>query len=187
MTTPDEQACRAALRAASGRSDGPIERHSDRVFLLAERLAGERPIDRELLRCACLLHDIGLYPSVASRDAYVTDGRVLAERLLVGWEPQRLRVCGDAIERHHELRSQAHRGLEVELLRVADRIEVSQGVLRAGLSRDVVREIRREIPVRGFVPEVLRGLGRAARERPASLPRIFFPRGRAGQDRNSGN
>jgi hypothetical protein len=29
MTTPDEQACRDALRAASGRSDGPIERHRE--------------------------------------------------------------------------------------------------------------------------------------------------------------
>jgi hypothetical protein len=68
-------------------------------------------------------------------------------------------------------RSQAARGLEVELIRLADRVEVSQGLLRAGLPRATVRRIRREVPVRGFVPAVVRGL---AKQRVTSLPRIFL-------------
>lgn len=170
--TPDESRCRAALRAACGSEEGPIERHSRRVFLLTDQLAGQRPFDRELLACACWLHDIGLYPPHSTRAAYVTDGRRVVEELLADWEPERRRRCADAVEFHHEPRSQEHRGLEVELLRLADRIEVSQGLLRAGLPRATVRRIRREVPVRGFLPAVLRGL---ARQRPASLPRIFFP------------
>lgn len=174
--TPDETRCLEALRAAAGSEEGPIERHSRRVLLLADELAGERPYDRELLACACWLHDIGLYPSVATKAAYVTDGRRVAEELLAHWEPERLRLCADAVELHHEPRSRSAAGLEVELLRLADRIEVFQGLLRAGVPRATVRRIRREIPVRGFVPEVLRGLGRAAIHRPRSLPRILFPR-----------
>lgn len=174
--TASEEACLQALRAACGSEEGPIERHSRRVFLLAEQLAAERPFDRELLACACWLHDIGLYESVATKAAYVTDGRRVAEELLSDWPAERLRRCADAVEFHHEPRSQAARGLEVELLRVADRVEVSQGLLRAGLPRAVVRQIRRDVPVRGFVPEVLRGLGRHVVRRPGSVHRIFFPR-----------
>jgi hypothetical protein len=174
--TADEQACRDALRAAEGVAEGPIERHSERVFLLAGKLARGREIDAELLRCAAYLHDIGLFDAVATKAAYVTDGRRVTEELLAHWEPERLRRCADAVELHHTLRSQEARGLEVELLRVADRIEVSQGLLRAGLPRAEVRAIRREVPVDGFVGAVARGLARAAVRRPRSLPRIFFPR-----------
>src|SRR5688500_6861231 len=96
--TPDESRCVQALRAACGSEEGPIERHSRRVFLLAERLAGERPSDRGRLACACWLHDIGRYPPYSTRAAYVTDGRRVAEELLAHWEPERLRRCADAVE-----------------------------------------------------------------------------------------
>ena len=50
-----------ALRAAAG-SDSPLERHCLRQFAIAVRLAGGRgPLDRELLLCACWLHDLGLF------------------------------------------------------------------------------------------------------------------------------
>ena len=176
MVTPDAQLCLDALQAAEGGEGGPIERHSDRVFLLAERLAGDREVDRELLRCAAWLHDIGLFDPPGVKDAYVTSGRHRTEELLRHWEPERLRRCADAVELHHELRSQEAHGLEVELLRLADRVEVSQGLLTSGLPRAEVRAIRKQVPVRGFVPAVMRGLGRSAVRRPLSLWRIFRPR-----------
>jgi hypothetical protein len=40
-----------ALQAAAG-SDSPLERHCPRQFVIAERLASDRPFDRELLLCA---------------------------------------------------------------------------------------------------------------------------------------
>jgi HD superfamily phosphodiesterase len=177
--TPDEQACLDALHVAEGRPDGPMARHSERVFLLAEKLAGGQDIDRELLRCACYLHDIGLFEPVDGHDAYVTEGRRYAERLLAHWEPDRLRRCADAVEFHHASRSQESKGLEVELVRRADRIEVSQALDRQGLDRAVIREIRQAVPVRGFTPAVLRLLGRHALRRPGSLPGIFRAGGRA--------
>jgi HD domain len=87
VTTDAERACLAALRAATGESDGAMERHCVRQFLIAERLGEqERPgaasVDRELLLCAALVHDAGLYPGVATADVYVTDSRRLAERTI---------------------------------------------------------------------------------------------------------
>src|SRR4051794_1050131 len=87
--TPDERACRDALRSAEGTSEGPIERHSARVFLLAERLAGDRAMDRELLRCAAYMHDIGLFDPPELKAAYVTTGRARTQALLAHWEPAR--------------------------------------------------------------------------------------------------
>lgn len=173
--TPDERLCRDALRAAEGGEGGPIERHSERVARFALALAGSRPVDEELLRCACWLHDIGLFDDPSAKDAYVTTGRARTRELLAHWEPARLQRCCDAVELHHTLRPVTDRGYEVELLWRADRVEVSGGLLTGGLPRRVVRSVRREVPVAGFIPAVLRGLGRSARHRPRSLWRIVAP------------
>jgi len=175
VETDAERASLAELRRLVGDSDGPIERHSVRVFLLAEDLArrGGYGCDRELLVCAAFLHDAGLY--VSGGDAYVTDGRRLVERLLGerGWSPARLARCAAAVERHHELVSQWWRGVEVELIRRADLVEVSHGLVRFGVPRATIRELAAGVPRDGFVREVVRAL--AARERPSTLWRIFRP------------
>jgi hypothetical protein len=84
---------------------------------------------------------------------------------------------GDAIELHHELRSQRERGAEVELLRRADLVEVSQTLVTFGLRRSWLRGLRSAVPPAGMVPEISRLLARAARERPATVPRIFTAAG----------
>lgn len=119
-----ERTCLAALRAATHEPDGPMERHCVRQFLIAERLGADaaQEIDREVLLCAALLHDAGLFRGVATGDVYVTDSRRLAERTLApfGWAPARLARCLDAVEQHHALGSRAAWGTEVELVRRAD-------------------------------------------------------------------
>ena len=99
-TTPAALAALEALRAAAG-ANGPMERHCLRQFAIAERRAGDRAFDRELLLCACWLHDAGLY--TPSRDPYVTEGARLAAWVLApfGWPPERLQHCMDACEQHH--------------------------------------------------------------------------------------
>ncbi len=178
-TTPTSLRCLATLRDLTGEVGGPMERHSLRVVLLAEELArmGGHTVDSEVLICAGLLHDIGLYPGAASKAAYVTDSRRLAETLLAeaGWPPERVRLTADAVEHHHELRAQWDRGVEVELLRRADLVEVSHGLIPAGIPRTFRQDLLQRIPRQGFVGEVLRGLGRSVRERPASLWRIAKP------------
>lgn len=179
-TTPASRRCLELVRELSGAGPGgPMERHSVRVVLLAEELARRdgRAIDHEVVLCAGLLHDLGLYPGAATKAAYVTDGRHLAERELtaLGWDAARVRLAADAVEHHHELTAQWALGNEVELLRKADLVEVSHGLVMAGVPRPFYRDLLRRVPRDGFVPEVLRGLGAALRDRPGSLWRIARP------------
>src|SRR5918912_1985851 len=122
--TPAAQAALQALRAAAG-ANGPMERHCLRQYAIAERLAGDRAFDRELLLCACWLHDAGLFTD--SCDPYVTEGARLAARVLepFHWPPERLQLCMDACEQHHAPRSRMTLGLEVEVVRQADLVDVT--------------------------------------------------------------
>lgn len=181
VETPAERACLQACRDLSGDPvDGPMERHSVRCFLLAEALGkkNDKPVDREVLLCAALLHDLGLYEGAKSKNnAYVTDGRVLADKVLApfDWPTERRELVGAAVERHHELVPQWGRGNEVELLRRADLVEVSQHTIRFGLPKATRAEICARAPRKGFVGEVARELGTAMRERPRTIWRIFRP------------
>lgn len=179
-STDASRRCLATLRELTGEADGPMERHSVRVVLLTEELGrrGGYALDSELVLCAGLLHDLGLYPGAASGAAYVTDSRRLAQTLLseAGWEAARVTKAAEAVERHHELRPQWEHGNEVELLRRADLVEVSQGLVPMGVPRSFRQALARRVPVDGFVGEVLRGLVRSVRERPLTMWRIFKPK-----------
>jgi hypothetical protein len=175
--TDAERACLAALRDATGTADDPMERHCVRQFLIAERMAADRDIDvdRELLLCATFLHDAGLYPSTSTGDVYVADSRRLAERTLApfDWERARLARCLDAIEQHHAQRSRWDWGAEVELIRRADLIELSGGLVNFGVSRGWLRGLFREIPRKGLYRLIARALLHEQRAR--DIPRIFMP------------
>jgi hypothetical protein len=168
----------ASLRAATGGAHGPMERHCLRCRHIGARIAERRgwPVDQELLTVASILHDIGLYPAVSKGGVYTADGAALAREMLArhGWEPERIERCADAIDRHHDVRSQLTRSSEAEALRLADRVELSSGLLAAGLDRTWLRAVRREIPVRGLWGELAREIGRALRERPLTMTRIFL-------------
>jgi hypothetical protein len=180
VETDAERASLDALRAATDEADGPMERHCVRQFLIAARLgegAGAK-VDREVLLCAAMLHDTGLYPGVSTEDAYVSDSRRLAERTLApfGWPPQRLARCLDAVEQHHALRSRSGLGLEVELIRRSDLVDVTRGWVAFGLPRAWLRELFESVPRAGFYPMLGRAVARMARELPRSLARIPRPR-----------
>ena len=179
VSTEPEQVCLSALRHATGAAESPMERHCLRVFLIIERLASQRgiAIDREVVLCASLLFEIGAYAIASTHRVYTADGRRFAETLLqrFAWPDERLRVCLDAIELHHQLRPQWSRGAEVELLRRAVLIDAFPFVLRDGLSRAWLAQLFRQLPRRGLYLEILRGLCRMLRERPATIPGIFLP------------
>jgi HD domain len=176
-TTPATEACLAELRSLSGTVDGPMERHGLRVYEIACELAAKRGIDvdRELLLCVAWLHDAGLYPGAASSDTYVVDGRHLLERVVApfDWPAERLELGGNAVERHHELRAQWRAGNEVELIRRADLVDVSGGVVRFGLDRAWLRELNARVPRDGLVGEIARLVGGALRTRPLTMVQIF--------------
>src|SRR5437764_12262976 len=89
ICTESEAAALEALRIATGETDGDMERHTVRQYLIAERLADTRGIayDREVLLCASFLHDAGLYGPASSGDLYIKDSARYARRPLepLGW------------------------------------------------------------------------------------------------------
>lgn len=174
-----EVAALTALREVTGEAGGPMERHGMRCFLISERQAADRDlmVDHEILLVAGLLHDIGLYDGASEGGVYVTDGRNFAERLLAGrpgWDARRTLLCLEAIERHHEVRPQWHAGPEVELMRRADMVELSGGLVNFGVSRGWIRGLWRAVPRDGLYGEVGKMVAKAARERPTSLPKILI-------------
>jgi hypothetical protein len=174
-----EVAALTALREVTGEAGGPMERHGMRCFLISERQAADRDlmVDHEILLVAGLLHDIGLYDGASEGGVYVTDGRNFAERLLAGrpgWDERRTLLCLEAIERHHEVRPQWDAGAEVELIRRADMAELSSGLINFGVSRGWIRGLWRAVPRDGLYGEVGKMVAKAARERPASLPKILI-------------
>jgi hypothetical protein len=168
--TTATRACLDVLRElAGGRAETAMELHCLRVYEIASELGARRglALDRELLLCAAWLHDAGLYPGAATSDAYVRDGRRLAERVLTpyGWSPERLQRVGDAIECHHELRPKWRRGADV-----------SFGLVAFGLDRVWLRDLATRVPRTGMVREIGALVGGVLRTRPLTLPAIFLRR-----------
>jgi hypothetical protein len=175
--TDSEVAALARLREITGETGGPMERHGLRVFLIADRLATARDttVDREVLLIAGLLHDIGLYDEASHGGIYVREGAEFTADLLQkqGWDQDRIRLCFDAIERHHELRSQWERGAEVELIRRADLIDLTSGLVRFDLSREWLRDLFRSVSRDGTYPTIGREVARQLIHQPLQFARIF--------------
>ncbi len=165
------------IREITGESGGAMERHGLRVFLIADRLATARElkVDREILLIAGLLHDVGLYDEASDGGVYVTEGAEFTADLLRehGWADDRIELCFDAIERHHELRSQWDRGSEVELIRRADLVDLSDGLIRFGLSREWIRDLFKSVSREGTYRTIGYEVARVIRHRPLTLPQIF--------------
>jgi hypothetical protein len=179
VTTDAERAALGALREATGEVDGVMERHCARCFLLCEQLAALHgaELDREVALCAAFLHDIGLYESVSSGGVYTDEGAELARRmgLEAGWDERRAQLSADACANHHSVRSKWELGAEVETLRLADRIEVSGGLIRSGLTRDQLRQVNAVAPRDGFYRGLIHVVWPVLRSRPLTFPSVFKP------------
>jgi hypothetical protein len=160
LSTEAEAAALQALRVATGETGGDMERHTMRQYLIAERIADTRriPYDRELLLCACFLHDSGLYGPASTGDVYIKDSARYARRTLepFGWPDERLRLCLDACEQHHAFTTRWWMATEVELVRRSDFVEVYPELRRFGIPRSwLKRELWRAVPRAGFWPATL--------------------------------
>lgn len=175
--TPAEKASLAALRDAAEETDGVMEGHTVRCFLLCNLLAEKHnaDLDREVILCASFLYDVGLYPKVSEGGVYTDEGGKFARKLGLehGWDERRADLCATACANHHGVRSQWEQGAEVETLRLADRVEVSGGVSKAGLSRDQIKGVFEEVPRDGFYGGLLHVVWPNLRGRPLKTLRIF--------------
>ena len=183
LSTEAEAAALEALRAATDETDGGMERHTMRQYLIAERIADTRGIsyDRELLLCASFLHDSGLYDTASTGDVYIKDSARYARRTLepFGWPERRLRVCLDACEQHHAFTTRWWMAAEVELVRRSDLVEVYPELRRFGIPRAwLKRQLWQAVPRTGFWLETLE-ITRTHWRR--MLPGMFRP-SRPGED-----
>ena len=101
----------------------------------------------------------------------------LAEQVLApfGWPADRLRRCMDACEQHHAPTSRRDLGLEVELVRRSDLVDVSAGLIRFGLDRAWLRSLFAEVPRAGFYRTIGGAVLGELRHRPVSLRGVFLP------------
>ena len=142
----------------------------------ARRRRATATVDREVLLIAGLLHDIGLYDEASHGGVYVA-----RRRRVHGRAPRQAglgrriasELCFDAIERHHELRSQWGRGAEVELIRRADLVDLTSGLVRFELSREWLRDLFRSVSRDGTYPTIGRKVARQLIHRPLQFARIF--------------
>ncbi|MDQ2675862.1 MAG: HD domain-containing protein [Actinomycetota bacterium] len=177
VETDAEKASLAALRDATGETDGVMERHTIRCFLLCELLAEKHnaELDREVALCASILHDIGLYDKVSEGGVYTDEGGEFARKLALehGWEARRADLCAMACANHHAVRPQWDLGAEVEVLRLADRIEVLGGFSRGGLTGAQVESVFEQVPRDGFYRGLARIVAPNLRARPLQTAKIF--------------
>ena len=130
--------------------------HAYRVLNSARRILGTTRED-ELLAVASAFHDIGIWtdgtfdylpPSIVHARAFV-------EERLPHLSSDTVR---DIIANHHVLR-RIHAGTgapTIECFRLADRVDVSRGLLGAGLDAGFRREVTRAFPYAGFHAVLLR-------------------------------
>ena len=177
VDTPAEIASLTALRDATGETDGVMERHALRCFLLCELLAEKHnaDLDREVMLVASLLHDIGLYDAVSEGGVYTDEGGEFARELGLehGWDERRADLCAKACANHHAITSQWDLGAEVEVLRLADRIEVFGGIPKAGLTREQIQGVFAEVPRDGFYGGLVHVAWPNLRSRPLKIARVF--------------
>ena len=122
----------------------------------------------EKLSIAVAFHDLGIW--TARTFDYLPPSRVLARDHLRTIGRPEWRTDVDAmIDHHHRIhRMPPSTQASVETFRRADWIDVSNGVLRFGLPRAVVREVRRTFPDAGFHRRLLQLTLRRFRRHPLS-------------------
>lgn len=122
----------------------------------------------EKLSIAVAFHDLGIW--TARTFDYLPPSRVLARDHLRTIGRPEWRTDVDAmIDHHHRIRRMPpSTQASVETFRRADWIDVSNGVLRFGLPRAVVREVRRTFPDAGFHRRLLQLTLRRFRRHPLS-------------------
>jgi hypothetical protein len=151
-----------ARRSILGADHDAYRNHAYRVFNLCRYMAGVAATRDDKIAIAAAFHDLGLFPdgrldylepSIASmRDWTEATGHAswVAELALM-------------IDMHHRVRTyEGAFAALVEPFRKADWIEVSVGVLRFGVPRQLLHELRHAFPLAGFYGTVSKAIGRWA-------------------------
>lgn len=124
--------------------------HNYRVVNFCAALSNQEPQSIQKMAIAAAFHDIGIWTDLTFDYLDPSESRALAYLAQTGrqdWAPE----IGAMIQEHHRVtaaKSQA--GVLVDAFRKADWIDVSLGMIRFGLSRRFVGEVRAAFPNAGF-------------------------------------
>lgn len=145
--------------------------HVVRVLELCDALyagtgaAGATPSEREEFLAAGVFHDLGIW--TAGTLDYLPPSMELATAWLTEQgRPELVDLVTRMISEHHRIRSAGPPDDPVELLRRADLVDVSRGLVRFGVPRAVYRRVAREYPNAGFHRRLLQLTGRRIRSHP---------------------
>ncbi|APR86596.1 Metal-dependent phosphohydrolase, HD subdomain protein [Minicystis rosea] len=139
----------AAWREALGRDAEGYRGHVYRVLNFARALAGTREAD-DAIAAAALFHDLGIW-SDGTFDYLDPSARRAREHVKANLPGVDAAEVERMIRLHHKLTPcPPEAGPLAEALRRADLADVSLGLLRSGLPRSFVREVREAFPNAGF-------------------------------------
>jgi hypothetical protein len=159
-----------AWKSQLGDDDLAYKNHVYRMvhFCFALRDCSEE--ERQKIVIAGCFHDLGIWsdgtidylpPSVALAQAY------LKQHGLEGWNQE----ISAMIDLHHQLREvRDERFSLVEVFRRADLVDVSLGLMRAGIPRDVFKAVKAQFPNAGFHKRLMQLAGGWFRQHPLSPP-----------------
>ncbi len=182
---PDTPAARAALELATEYHTPSLLGHVLRSWLWAEafaRLEG-RPVDRELLHVAALLHDIGTVPAFDSHTlAYEDAGGHVAAALTAGagWPPPRRTRVHEVIVRHNWPSVDPSLDPEGHLLEIATALDIS-GARPEALPIDFRREVLAAHPRLDLAAEFSACVADQAARKPTTAARRLVDGGVAGK------
>ncbi len=149
----------------------PYRNHCSRMLNFCFALqAGCTAEEREQMIIAAAFHDLGIWsdstidylpPSVVRAQDY------LRARDRAAWIP----LVDRLIDEHHKLRAYRDARFPLaEVFRKADLVDVSLGMIRFGLPRDFIVEVKARFPNEGFHKKLMRLAGGWFKAHPLSPP-----------------
>jgi hypothetical protein len=160
-------------RAALGENLVPYRHHCLRVVTFCAELSSTEPAAIERIAIAAAFHDLGIWTD--GTFDYLAPSERLATAYLQGeGRIDLIPEIGAMIREHHKLtRARADAAWMVEPFRRADLVDVSRGVVRFGLPRDLVRAAYGAYPGLGFHRNLVRLAAARFRRHPLSpLPMV---------------
>lgn len=146
----------APYKAQIGKDFPGYRNHVYRTITYAMHFLGNAQEHERLVEAAFVYHDIGLWTD--HELAYLEPSEAVAladnQKLGLGFDPDLLR--GEIHWHHKILPYTGPHQLIIEACRKADWIDASKGMLRKGLSKNIITEVENAFPNLGFHDTLLR-------------------------------
>jgi len=159
-----------------------LENHCLRLAEFSAALADQRavPIDEDLIRAGCFLHDIGLCVKNPRISNYLERGLDFVRPKIEEWklEGEQRKVFEDVMLYNHSLTEIEGIAPAADIVRLAVQVEHSLGKRRFGLDKGYCKQVFANFPRHDFNHVLWEFFKLVVREDgPTELFRIFIPSG----------